>query len=213
MSFKTLFHHDANVVLNILSKGFGNGLYPEVSRNPSVTFMDSCIININSLAVIYRAILSFVSVEIEYYTQEESTLSLTIFPHTLFEGYRGWYVRAFNTPRKQYQNFSLLHILNVKAAEQLMPMSDVRRNDSQWNEQINLRLEPHRTIKNISAIETMFNMSNGELVIHTNRVLAIHVLKTLNVELCKQKQNCSKKFYLSLLNTDELEGIELLFKE
>lgn len=209
-SFKALFQHDTDIVLTALSKGFGNGFFPEVSRKPSVVFMDTHMVKVNALATINRAILSLASVDIEYIVPEKNKAVWSIIPHALFQGYKGWYIRALNTSRNEYKNYFLPQILIAKTTDQQNPFSGVQKNDIHWNERVTLRLGPHQSVKNKGAIESMFNMLNGELVIHTNRVIAIHILNTLNVELSNQNECCAQQFYLSLLNADELGDIEPL---
>lgn len=103
-----------------------------------------------------------------------------IVPFAIFHGYCGWYVRAYDFSVSQFLDFSLSRMNSVAQSTRPISMSDIPV-DTMWNTIVELTFEPHPSVINRRAIELMYGMSNGRLILVVNEVVAAHILKRENV--------------------------------
>ncbi|MFB2761844.1 WYL domain-containing protein [Shewanella xiamenensis] len=136
--------------------------------------------NMAVTAAVNRAIVSHSIVAIEYESLRAGSIGTEIVPISIFHGCCGWYVRAYDLSASQFLDFSLSRILSVAQSTRLVSMLDIPV-DTMWNTIVELSLEPHPSVSNRRAIELMYGMSNGRLILAVNAVVAAHILKRENV--------------------------------
>jgi predicted DNA-binding transcriptional regulator YafY len=169
--------------------------YSRTNQNTSKFLLDNWLLypNMDVTAAVNRAIISHSVVEIEYECLKAGSMITEIVPFEIFHGYCGWYVRAYDFSVSQFLDFSLSRMNSVVQSTRPISMSDIPV-DTMWNTIIELIFEPHPSVINRRAIELMYGMSNGCLILEVNAVVAAHILKRENVALCDNNVPLPKRF-------------------
>lgn len=182
-NFQRIFFHTPKKSLAHLTR-----YYPILSRNSrnnaiNVDFnFDNSLRypSVDVLAVVNRAIVSRHVLKTEYQSLRHGALKREIVPHALFNGYRGWYVRAYDLTMSQFLDYSLCNIQSVKLSTRETLETDFAE-DTRWNSDVKVSLIPHPFVSNKRAVELMYKMTDGYLTFETNEVVAAHLLRRENV--------------------------------
>ncbi|QXN25539.1 WYL domain-containing protein [Shewanella xiamenensis] len=184
--FTALFVHSPQKSLaNLARYSMQESTYSRTNQNTSKFLLDNWLLypNMDVTAAVNRAIISHSVVEIQYECLKASSMVTEIVPFEIFHGYCGWYVRAYDFSVSQFLDFSLSRMNSVAQSTRPISMSDIPV-DTMWNTIIELAFEPHPSVINRRAIELMYGMSNGSLILEVNAVIAAHILKRENVAFC-----------------------------
>lgn len=194
--FTALFVHSPQKSLaNLARYSMQESTYSRTNQNTSKFLLDNWLLypNMDVTAAVNRAIISHSVVEIEYECLKAGSMITEIVPFEIFHGYCGWYVRAYDFSVSQFLDFSLSRMNSVVQSTRPISMSDIPV-DTMWNTIIELIFEPHPSVINRRAIELMYGMSNGCLILEVNAVVAAHILKRENVALCDNNVPLPKRF-------------------
>lgn len=155
-----------------------------------------------TIAEVNRAIVGRRVINIEYQSLKLGRLSRDIAPQAIFNGYRGWYVRAYDYTSSCFCDFSLSTIRCIEIPLSAASLAETPR-DNRWNTPVTFSLIPHPSVSNKIAVELMYQMTDGSLLIETNEVIASHILKRENVEILGSNSN-DNNYLLSLKSEVEI---------
>lgn len=181
--FTALFIHSPQKSLaNLARYSLQELTNSQVSRDASPFMLSNWLLypNMAVTAAVNRAIVSYSVVAIEYESLRAGSIGTEIVPVAIFHGFCGWYVRAYDLSASQFLDFSLSRILSVVQSTRLVSMLDIPV-DTMWNTIVELTLVPHPSVLNRRAIELMYGMSKGRLILAVNAVVAAHILKRENI--------------------------------
>ncbi|MCS6127134.1 hypothetical protein G3485_08985 [Shewanella baltica] len=181
--FIALFVHTPQKSLaNLARYSLQESTYSRTSQNTPKLMFDNWLLypDMEMTAAVNRAIVGHSVVEIEYECLKAGSMVTEIIPFAIFHGYCGWYVRAYDLSVSQFLDFSLSRMNSVAQSTRPVSMLDIPT-DTMWNTIVELVLEPHPSVLNRRAIELMYGMSNGRLILVVNEVVAAHILKRENV--------------------------------
>lgn len=183
--FTALFEHTPQKSLANLARYSQQGLTcSRVSQNAPDFMFDNSLLypDMHVTAAVNRAIVSRSVVEIEYESLSAGSMGTEIVPFAISHGYRGWYVRAYDLSMSQFIDFSLSRMYSVVQSTRPVAVSEIPA-DEMWNTIVELSLEPHPSVANRRAIELMYGMKNGSIVLTVNAVVAAHLLRRENVAI------------------------------
>lgn len=209
--FEALFVHKPKKTLAKLER-YNPVLFPDVSseRSFSDVLIDNsmCYPSMDVTAAINRAIVSRSVVRIKYEGLKTGTVDTDLVPLVIFNGYRGWYVRAYDFSTAKFSDFSLSRIRSVASCSGATPSPYISA-DPEWNTIVSLSLQPHSAVLNKRAIEIMYGMKNGCLIIETNAVIGRHILRRENVAISNNDLTDKDR----LLTLKEALSCDLSFEE
>tara|TARA_R110002050_G_scaffold3742_4_gene19438 strand:- start:930 stop:1787 length:858 start_codon:yes stop_codon:yes gene_type:complete len=185
--FTALFVHTPQKSLTQLARySLHESTYSLACLNTTKFMFDNWLFypDMDVTAAVNRAIVSRSVIEIEYECLKAGSMGTEIVPFAIFHGYCGWYVRAYDLSVSRFLDFSLSRMHSVLQSMRAVLVSDIPA-DTSWNTIIELSLEPHPSVSNRRAIELMYGMSNGCLILVTNAVIAAHILKRENIAVSK----------------------------
>ena len=167
-------HTPQKSLANLARFSLQESTYSRASQNTSKFMFDNWLLypDMEVTAVVNRAIVSHSVVEIKYEYLKAGSMGTEIVPFAIFHGYCGWYVRAYDLSVSQFLDFSLSRMHSVAQSTRPVSMSDIPA-DTVWNTIVELSLEPHPS----RAIELMYSMSSGSLILVVNAVVAAHILR------------------------------------
>ncbi|GAC19478.1 hypothetical protein [Paraglaciecola arctica] len=204
--FQPVFTHDVQAALAKLNQCLDKNLTEELSNentdiikgNDALILPDKTI-----LATVCRAVSLGNTINISYQGLSEKCNLIEIAPHTIFLGFLGWYVRAYDKSLGKFSDFFLCQIDGISELNQGFDRVELISKDEQWNNLVELILEPHPSVNNAKAIELIYKMKKGVLKIRGNAVMAKHYLRRENVD-CNLKSS-EGKFLLHLKNKREVD--------
>jgi len=161
------------------------------------------IISVTNRAIVTRSVM-----RIDYQSLQLGKLHREIVPLVMFNGYRGWYVRAYDQDISRFCDFALTNIESAELLSKKIAVGDSLE-DPKWNTQVTLNLSVHPSVLNKRAVELMYKMTGGSLILETNEVVAAHLLKRENVEF----EGCYTCETPRLLRLQSEVDINLSFEE
>ncbi len=162
-------------------------------------------------APITRAITQKSKVEIEYLSVDNGISKRTITPHSLFDDGLKIYIRAFDSNRKKFLNFSPSRVVSSKLLDSKPGVGEKIEDDEKWNLFIELDIVPHPAIKVKETIEYEYKMIRGMLKIKVREATAGFFLRSWNVDCSPDATLSPKVYHLHLNNVKNFEGSEMLF--
>ncbi|AUU12339.1 WYL domain-containing protein [Serratia marcescens] len=162
-------------------------------------------------APITRAITQKSKVEIEYLSVDNGISKRIITPHSLFDDGLKIYIRAFDSNRKKFLNFSPSRVVSSKLLDSKLGVGEKIEDDEKWNLFIELDIVPHPGIKVKETIEYEYKMIRGMLKIKVREATAGFFLRSWNVDCSPDATLSPKVYHLHLNNVKNFEGSEMLF--
>ena len=135
------------------------------------------------LVALLRAIREGVAIRVLYQsmTRPQPTVR-TLAPHALaHDGFR-WHVRAFCHGRKQFRDFVIARMLEVKGDEPAVARPD---EDHEWHTIVPLVLGPHPKLSasHRRAVELDYGMKDGEVEFRCRQAFLFYALRHLRLDL------------------------------
>jgi hypothetical protein len=170
--------------VSTLVDGFGDS-YAHIDGQPIAVKNSLFNVDLDVLSAVTRAIKRKQVIRINYLskTSPEGT-ERVIVPHSIADSGLRWHVRAFDRKHGEFRDFVINRIKTVSPlAKQEIPKVQTVLSDSEWNEIVELKLEPHPRLGSAkSMIEFEYRMHNGHLKKSIRKALAGYLLDTWNVD-------------------------------
>ncbi|EPG0591905.1 hypothetical protein ACSWZC_003394 [Proteus mirabilis] len=166
------------------------------------------------LIPLIRAMFNKTACEVDYFTLDKGLTRRYVMPHSLMDDGLKMYVRLYdieNTENKKghFKTFALSRIKNTKPYLMLTEsMKDgFKNNDNEWNELVDLILQPHPNLEHKETIEYEYRMSRGEKKIKVRSACAGYFLISWNVDCSDYSNLDCKKYPLCLKNLSDVKHI------
>lgn len=220
--FVPVFEHPIAQVLTALSQGFGEAQNDEAkSLIPAAIPRPLSLPNLEILAPISRAIHLRRAVSVIYHSYSSGRTERELVPHALINNGSRWHVRAYDRLRKQFNDFVLTRLSQVKELPQVgLSLVEQAAQDIQWTRIAELELVPHPHQERPEITGMDFNMKDGVLIIKERAALVGYLLRQWNVDCsmdhsekspsaqCDLNHRKGEEIRLWLRNSLALYGIE-----
>lgn len=210
-NFKALFHHDPEVVLHGLAKGFGDGLSHAIT--PSQVCIDAVQLihpDPQVIAALMRGIQQTRAVKITYVSTSSGEGVREIVPHALVNNGQRWHVRAFDRVHQAFTDFVVTRIKTINGSDSVVAENETSSHDLHWQKIVTLTLIPHPSLAHPEAIALDYQMVNNQLQLHCRSALAGYLLRQWSVDCSAKHQISSGVCQLALANTEVLKDVEHL---
>lgn len=208
-SFQPLFHHDANVILSNLSKGFGDGI-SQPSQRSSICHDAITLVKPSSdvTSVITRAISLAKAIDCQYVSLSSGNKRRVIVPHSLVSNGNRWHVRAYDRDTNTFRDFVATRFNTIELNESQIEDHEKKEFDKQWNRIVDLTLIAHPKLVHPEAIELDYQMTNGKLELEVRAALVGYFLNRWDVD-CSNEHNLDANLYrLALKSKESIFGVE-----
>jgi hypothetical protein len=188
--------------VSTLVDGFGDS-YANIEGQPIAVKNSLFNVDLDVLSAVTRAIKRKQVIRINYLSKTSPHgLERDIVPHSIADSGLRWHVRAFDRKHGEFRDFVINRIRNVAPlSKQKAPESQSILFDSEWNDFIELELQPHSRLGEArSMIEFEYRMLNGVLKIDIRKALAGYLLDTWNVDTTIDGSLEGSHFMLHLRN-------------
>lgn len=193
--------------VSTLTDGFGDS-FAHINCEPISVKNSLFNVDLNILSAVTRAIKRKQVVEIVYLSKSNPTgARREIIPHSIADSGLRWHVRAFDRKRQKFIDFVINRIVCVTKAKKKNSLEHEQiENDLDWNEFINLEIQPHpRLGAAAEVISYEYRMKNDILLKRVRRALAGYLLDTWNVDVSKNFELAGDHVLLHLKNTCEID--------
>lgn len=190
--------------VSTLVDGFGDS-YANIEGQPIAVKNSLFNVDLDVLSAVTRAIKRKQVIRINYLSQTSPEGSdRDIVPHSIADSELRWHVRAFDRKRNEFRDFVINRINTViPLAKQNVPTTQLALNDKDWNELVELELQPHPRLGNAkSMIEFEYRMVDGILKFTSRKALAGYLLDTWNVDVTEQATLIDNHIMLHLRNSN-----------
>jgi len=203
---KPLFEHQAHLVLTALAEGvedviiagFGSMLPAAVPGRLNVP-------SIEVLAPIGRALFNGRSLNVTYHSMSSGRTERPLIPLVLVDNGLRWHLRAFDLQHDRYADFVLSRIERAEETDKQADQNDLRRQDSDWQTQLDLVLVPHPTLSHPDTIAYEYGMTDNQLRLSVRAALAGYLLRRWNVDCTSDHSLHGPEYSLWLKNTAALQ--------
>lgn len=204
--FAAAYEHDVPSVLTFLT----TATWPIEHKNPGFGCHHQFTLphGMNQLYVsaITRAIANSRVVDVAYCSANSGVAQRCIHPHAIMTNGLYWYTRAYDEKRKEFRNFRLSRLLEVKDAPEIKYIG--QENDESWKNQVTITIAPHPRHKNTEAFLRDLGLEGKPLInLRTSEVMAGFLLSSLRVDCSEEHQMDHNQFPFVLLNRHELVDI------
>jgi hypothetical protein len=207
--FVAVFKHSADRVLAWFRDGYGDSLDLKIRRTvPCESATDLVKPDLETLAVLTRAISGHKQVKVEYLSLTSGASIKTISPLALADTGQRWHLRAYDCERDRFADFSITRIAKAKPIDQDIPLSQRLDADIQWTRVVRLELIPHPGIKHPEAIASDYQMKNRMLVLDIRAPLVGYALRRWAVDCTVDQSLDPNQHHLCLKNLKTLYGVE-----
>ncbi len=207
--FEAVFDHAAERVLAWFRDGYGDSLDLKIRRTvPCEAVTDLVRPDLETLAVLTRAISAHKQVKVEYLSLASGASTKTLCPLALADTGLRWHLRAYDRERARFADFALTRIVKAKAIDQPIPVEEQIESDVQWARLVHIELVPHPGIAHPKAIEADFRMNNGVLALDMRAPLVGYALRRWSVDCSPEHSLDPKEHHLWLNNPQTLYGVE-----
>ena len=207
--FVPLFKYQPDVILQSLSRGFGNGV--SHATQPSEQCFDAVqLIHPDSsiIAALMRGIHKQVVCEVGYVSVTSGESVRQFVPHALINNGHRWHVRGYDCKNQGFRDFVCTRFTHITATDEAVLSHQVASADVQFNQMVNLTIIPHPSIQNPLAIEMDFAMRDGKKIMPTRAALAAYILRQWQVDCSEGHRIRGQGCQLALENIDVLQRIE-----
>jgi len=207
--FDPLFEHSAERVLAWFRDGFGDSLDLKIQRTvPCEAASDLVKPDLETLAVLTRAIAGRKQVKVSYLSLTSGASSKTLSPLALADTGQRWHLRAYDCERERFADFSITRIVKAKPLDIDIPLNQRIEADVQWARVVHLELVPHPGVEHPEAIEADYQMTNGVLALDMRAPLVGYALRRWAVDCTPKHGLDPKQHHLYLKNPQTLYGVE-----
>lgn len=207
--FSPLFEHTAERVLTWFRSGFGDGLDIKLRRSvPCETASDLVKPDLETLAVLTRAITNKRQVKVSYLSVASGASTKTLSPLALADTGLRWHLRAYDCERERFADFSLTRIVKAKNLNKAIPEAEKIESDAQWARIVRLEMVPHPGLKHPKAVEADFRMEKGMFSIDMRAPMVGYALRRWSVDCTTDHSLDCKEHHLWLCNHQTLYGVE-----
>jgi len=208
-TFVPLFKYQPDIILQSLSRGFGNGI--SHSTQPSEQCFDAVqLIHPDSsiIAALMRGIHNQTLCEVGYVSVSSGESVRQFIPHALVNNGHRWHVRGYDCKNQGFRDFVCTRFTHITATDEEILPHQLAAADVQFNQIINLIIVPHPSIANPLAIEMDFAMQEGKKIMTTRAALAAYILRQWQVDCSEGHRIRGQGCQLALENIDVLQRIE-----
>ncbi len=208
-AFVPLFKYQPDIILQSLSRGFGNGI--SHSTQPSEQCFDAVqLIHPDSsiIAALMRGMHNQALCEVGYVSVSSGETVRKFIPHALINNGHRWHVRGYDCKNQGFRDFVCTRFTHITATDEEILPHQLAAADVQFNQIINLVIVPHPSITNPLAIEMDFAMQEGKKVMTTRAALAAYLLRQWQVDCSEGHRIRGQGCQLALENIDVLQRIE-----
>ena len=207
--FDPLFEHSAERVLAWFRDGFGDSLDLKIQRTvPCEAASDLVKPDLETLAVLTRAIAGRKQVKISYLSLTSGASNKTLSPLALADTGQRWHLRAYDCERERFADFSITRIVKAKPVDVHIPLNQRIEADVQWARVVHLELVPHPGVEHPEAIEADYQMTDGVLALDMRAPLVGYALRRWAVDCTPKHGLDPKQHHLYLKNPQTLYGVE-----
>jgi len=183
-SFKPIFDHEPDRVLNALSRGFGEGIgrastgflaceFPLRLNQPSLP----------TLAVITRAIHQEKMVRLTYHSLSSGASKRELVPFALVDNGWRWHTRAYDRKSNEFRDLVITRMEKpVLIENDEIQAHEQPDQDNQWTRIVTLELVPHPAQPRAEIVARDFGMKNGSLILKVRAAIAGYVLQQWGVD-------------------------------
>ena len=207
--FDPLFEHSAERVLAWFRDGFGDSMDLKIQRTvPCEAASDLVKPDLETLAVLTRAIAGRKQVKVSYLSLTSGASSKTLSPLALADTGQRWHLRAYDCERERFADFSITRIVKAKPVNVDIPLNQRIEADVQWARVVHLELVPHPGVEYPEAIEADYQMTDGVLALDMRAPLVGYALRRWAVDCTPKHGLDPKQHHLYLKNPQTLYGVE-----
>lgn len=164
------------------------------------------------LIFLIRALFNKTACKIEYFTLEKGLTCRYVMPHSLMDDGLKMYVRVRDNDKK-FKTFSLSRIKSTEPYN--MPDEEMqggyKNNDSEWNDLVELIIQPHPNLEHKETIEYEYQMTRSEKRIKVRSACAGYFLISWNVDCSDNATLDCKKYPLRLKNLQDLKKVTSIY--
>lgn len=225
--FTPLFEYSGSQTLAALLHGFGDdfvGTQKSIVTSEAPTQLNYP--NIQTLALITRAIHNGQVLKINYRSLSSGLSEREIVPFALIDNGLRWHMRGYDRARDRFADFVVNRIEVPQLINEEIPEAQTKAADNQWNRIVDLHIVPHPRLTHPETIAFEYDMQpakgNGEdgvmLALQVRAAVAGHVLRRWNVDCSKEPNLEPHKesnldgpvYHLWLKNQQTLYGVDNL---
>ncbi|WP_100643948.1 WYL domain-containing protein [Alteromonas facilis] len=207
--FVPVFNHDPEIVLQNLSRGFGDGMSSPVQ--PSAQCFDAVRLvhpNASIIAALMRAIHQQKAISCDYVSASSGEHERELVPHALVNNGHRWHVRAYDRTHRTFRDYVCTRFTRVAILDEALTDAERSTSDTQFNTTVKLILVPHPSLKYPQAVELDFDMQDGRYELHVKAALAAYVLRQWQVDCSAGYRFTGQGCQLALANLDVLKNVE-----
>ena len=209
--FSPLFEYSGSQTLAALLHGFGDdfvGTQKSIVTCEAPTQLNYP--NIQTLALITRAIHNNQALKIKYRSLSSGLSEREIVPFALIDNGLRWHVRGYDRARDRFADFVVNRIEAPQLINEEIPEAQTKAADNQWNRIVDLHIVPHPRLIHPETIAFEYDMKEGVLKVQVRAAVAGYVLRHWNVDCSDKHQMSGPEFQLWLKNTQTLYGVDNL---
>ena len=208
-TFKPAFEHDAERVLTVLARGYGDGINTEKKA------LVNCVLpitlnqpSVSILAPISRAINRKTPVLIQYGSHSSGASKREIIPFTLVNDGLRWHTRVFDRKSKEFRDFVLTRMKSASVMDDsVVEDHEDYSQDIEWNRVVELELVPHPARARPEVICGDYNMENSVLKIKVRAAIAGYFLRQWIVDCSSNHSLNGEEYRLWLKDNLVLYGV------
>lgn len=217
--FTPLFEYSGSQTLAALLHGFGDdfvGTQKSIVTCEAPTQLNYP--NIQTLALITRAIHNCQVLKIKYRSLSSGLNEREIVPFALIDNGLRWHVRGYDRARDRFADFVVNRIEAPQLIDEEIPEGQTKTADNQWNRIVDLHIVPHPRLTHPETIAFEYDMQpvkgDGEdavmLALQVRAAVAGYVLRRWNVDCSKAHKLDGPENHLWLKNQQTLYGVDNL---
>lgn len=202
---KPLFSYKPEQVLTALAEGFGDDFVA-----PAATWLRTEMpsrLNAPSVEVLIpvsRALYNGQALSIAYGSLSSGFSQRRVTPLALVDNGLRWHLRAYDHKRERYADFVLNRITKAKLNKGKCIASELRAQDHEWQQQVELQLVPHPSLAHPDVIAFEYGMTDGVMRLSVRASLAGYLLRRWSVDCTTNHRLQGPEYQLWLQNADAL---------
>ena len=202
-NFSPAFKLSPEKCLSTLTAGYGDCLY---SNDSELCFSAKIgVPDLNKLSIVTRAISLNRPIKIHYASTTSGVSEKEIIPFAIIDNGIRWHVRAYDREKTRFADFVVNRIIDVDFANNQIVLEHERINkDSSWNDFVELRIQPHPSLRYKEAIEIEYNMKDGFFSKKIRLALVGYILRSWNVDSTSDASLVGGHYQLHLANAEEV---------
>ena len=207
--FSAVFNHDPEVILQSLSRGFGDGISSPIQPSHQCIEAVSLIHpNAHIIAALMRAIHHQQSICCDYVSMSSGETERVLVPHTLVNNGHRWHVRAYDRKYASFRDYVCTRFTRIGGNTGISVEQERAPADTQFNTSVELVLIPHPSLSQPKAIELDYGMHDGQYRLRVKAAFAAYVLRQWQVDCSRGYRFTGQGCQLALANLEVLQTIE-----